>query len=31
VRACGLKQPRLRGKVDGCKIDLCDVVDGLMG
>jgi hypothetical protein len=31
VRACGLKQSRLRGKVDGCKIDLCDVVDGLVG
>jgi hypothetical protein len=31
VHACGLKQPRLRGKVDGCKIDLGDVIEGLVG
>jgi hypothetical protein len=31
VHAYGLKQPCLRDKVDRCKIDLCDVVDGLVG
>jgi hypothetical protein len=31
VCAYGLKNSRLRGKFDGCKIDFCDVVDGLVG
>jgi hypothetical protein len=31
VHTCGLKQSCLRGKADGCKIEVCDVVDGLVG
>jgi hypothetical protein len=31
VHAYGFKQPRLGGKVDGCKTYLFDVVDGPCG